>query len=415
MADIAIEIDGVSKRFRLYQEQVQSLKERVIRGRIPHEDFWALRDVSFEVKQGETVGLLGHNGSGKSTLLKCVAGIQRPTSGRIVVGGRMAALLELGAGFHPELTGRENVYLNGSILGLSKAEITRVFDDIVAFAEIEQFIDNQVKHFSSGMYARLGFAVAVNVDPDLLVIDEVLSVGDEAFQRKCINRIKRFQTEGRTILFVTHAADLVRQICDRAVVLDHGEMVIDAEPGIAVRAFRETLLHREGVEGDDAAGADVRTDDPDPERRGTLKIRITGVDVEYPGAGRAHLLPGERLVVRVRYSAAEAVDEAVFGVAVHDIKGDHLFGTNTELVRLGVSVPVGDGEVAFVFDSVPLLDGTYFLTLGAHAPGGEPVYDWSEQRHSFEVVNPGRTPGLVDLRPRIEVRGASATPLPPQR
>ena len=409
---LAIEIDSVSKRFRLYQEQVSSLKERVIRGRIPYEDFWALRDVSFDVKEGETVGLLGHNGSGKSTLLKCVAGIQRPTSGRIVTGGRMAALLELGAGFHPELTGRENVYLNGSILGLSRAEIARVFDDIVAFAELEQFIDNQVKHFSSGMYARLGFAVAVNVDPDILVIDDVLSVGDEAFQRKCINRIKQFQTEGRTILFVTHAADLVRQICDRAVVLDHGEMVIDAEPGIAVRTFRETLLQREGVEGGEPEVAEGRNGEGDDERRRTLKIRISSVDVDYPVAGRSHLLPGERLVLRVHYHAGEAVDDAVFGVAVHDIKGDHLFGTNTELAGLGVAVPEGEGEVAFVFDSVPLLDGTYFLTIGVHAPGGEPVYDWVEQRHSFEVVNPSRIPGLVDLRPRIEVHGATVSPRP---
>jgi ABC-2 type transport system ATP-binding protein len=406
---VAIEIDTVSKRFRLYQEQVQSLKERVIKGRIAHEDFWALRDVSFEVKEGETVGLLGHNGSGKSTLLKCVAGILRPTSGRIVASGRMASLLELGAGFHPELTGRENVYLNGSILGLSKAEISRVFDDIVAFAEIEPFIDNQVKHFSSGMYARLGFAVAVNVDPDVLVIDEVLSVGDEAFQRKCINRIKAFQAEGRTILFVTHAADTVRQICDRAVVLDHGKMVIDAEPGLAVRAYRETLLQRDDVpaEADPQAGAD----EPDAERRRTLKIRITEVQIDYPQPGRRHLLPGEALAVRVRYQAAEAIDEAVFGVAVYDVKGDHVFGTNTELLELAVAVPAGGGEVAFCFDSVPLLDGTFFLTIGIHHPGGDPIFDWREQRHSFEVVNPGRTDGLVDLGARVEVRGATATPL----
>ena len=405
---VAIEIDTVSKRFRLYQEQVQSLKERIIRGHVPHEDFWALRDISFEVKEGETVGLLGHNGSGKSTLLKCVAGILRPTSGRIVASGRMASLLELGAGFHPELTGRENVYLNGSILGLSKVEISRVFDDIVAFAEIEPFIDNQVKHFSSGMYARLGFAVAVNVDPDVLVIDEVLSVGDEAFQRKCINRIKTFQAEGRTILFVTHAADTVRQICDRAVVLDHGRMVIDADPGIAVRAFRETLLERDDVATEADAEADA--EGSESERRRTLKIRITDVVVDYPDPSRRHLLPGESLAVRVRYQAAEAVDEAVFGVAVYDIKGDNIFGTNTELLDLAVTVPTGDGEVAFCFDSVPLLDGTYFLTIGIHHPGGDPVFDWVEQRHTFEVVNPGRTDGLVDLGARVEVRGATVKP-----
>ena len=245
----AIEIRGVSKRFRLYHEHYSSLKERVVNfGRIPSEPFWALNDIDFDVEEGSTVGLLGHNGSGKSTLLKCVAGILQPTTGEIVTRGRVAALLELGAGFNSELTGRENVFMNASILGLTKKETTRIFDEIVAFAELEKFIDMQVRHYSSGMYVRLGFAVAVNVEPDILLVDEVLSVGDEAFQRKCIERVKKFQREGRTILFVTHAPDLVRRICDRALVLDHGDMVMDAAPGEAVRAFRETMSQGERVD-----------------------------------------------------------------------------------------------------------------------------------------------------------------------
>ncbi len=179
-------------------------------GRTPYDDLWALHNVSFEVKEGETVGVLGRNGSGKSTLLKCICGVLQPTSGQVVVRGKLAGLLELGAGFQPDLTGRENIFLNGSLLGLSKAEIAKVFDDIVAFAELEQFIDNQVKFYSSGMYVRLGFGIAVNVDPDVLVIDEVLAVGDERFQRKCIERVQEFQREGRTIIFVTHSPDQVR-------------------------------------------------------------------------------------------------------------------------------------------------------------------------------------------------------------
>ena len=199
--------------------------------------------------------------------MKCIAGILQPTMGEIVTRGRLAALLELGAGFHPELTGRENIYLNGSILGFSKRDIDRVFDEIVEFSELDKFIDMQVRHYSSGMYVRLGFAVAVNVDPDILLIDEVLAVGDEAFQRKCLERVARFQREGRTILFVTHAADLVRKICDRAIVLDHGETVIDAAPGEAVRTFREHLLHGESglaiapVSEDAEGAADGRRDD----------------------------------------------------------------------------------------------------------------------------------------------------------
>src|SRR2546428_6185947 len=219
----AIEIRHVSKHFRLYHEHYSSLKERMIHfGRIPFEDFIALDDIDVLIEEGSTVGILGHNGSGKSTLLKCVAGILQPNDGEITVRGRLAALLELGAGFHPELTGRENIYLNASILGLSKRDIAKVFDEIVAFSELDKFIDMQVRHYSSGMYVRLGFAVAVNVDPDILLVDEVLAVGDEAFQRKCLDRVAEFQRDGRTIVVVTHAADLARKICQTGAVLDHG-------------------------------------------------------------------------------------------------------------------------------------------------------------------------------------------------
>ena len=242
----AIEIDGVSKHFRLLHEKYSSLKERMIHlGKIPYEDLWALKDINFEIAEGETFGLLGHNGSGKSTLLKCVAGILQPTAGQIRTVGRVAALLELGAGFHPDLSGRENVFLNASLLGLQRREVERKFDEIVAFAELAHAIDQQVKYYSSGMYVRLGFAVAVNMDPDILLVDEVLAVGDELFQRKCLDRVKQFQREGRTIVVVTHAADMVRQICDRAAVLDQGELVALGTPGEAVRAYREHLLRRQ--------------------------------------------------------------------------------------------------------------------------------------------------------------------------
>ena len=253
----AIEIRHVTKTFRLYHEHYSSLKEKMLHfGRVPSENFVAVNDVDIDIEEGTTVGILGHNGSGKSTLLKCVAGILQPNEGEIVTRGRLAALLELGAGFHPELTGRENVYMNASILGLSKKDINGVFDEIVAFSELEKFIDMQVRHYSSGMYVRLGFAVAVNVDPDILLVDEVLSVGDEAFQRKCLERIAEFQREGRTILFVTHAADLVRKVCERGLVLDHGELVSDSSPGEAIRTFRESLQHDKGKEDppDSAAG-----------------------------------------------------------------------------------------------------------------------------------------------------------------
>jgi ABC-2 type transport system ATP-binding protein len=398
MAGPAVSVEGVAKRFRIAHGKPQSLKERAIAlGRTRSEDFWALRDISFDVATGETVGILGHNGSGKSTLLKVIAGILRPTAGRASTRGRMAALLELGAGFHPDLTGRENVYLNASILGLSRGEVDRRFDDIVAFAELEPFIDNQVKHFSSGMYARLGFAVAVNVDPDVLLVDEVLSVGDEAFQRKCVDRVKAFQREGRTILVVTHAADLVRQVADRAVVLDHGEMVAVGPPGPAVRAFRESLLAR-GLDAGAAGPAELRRDEG---------VRFTNVHMAYPELSRPHLLPGEPLAVTVDFEAAVAVDDIVCALEVYDVEGHRLLGTNTELLGVDLGRVNGQARVTFRFRSVPLLDGTYTLALGLHTRDGGLEYDHREGVDRFSVMNPGRTQGLVHFPVEAEVeRGA---------
>ena len=226
------------------RERPTSLKQRLLVSRSRSEEFWALRDVSFDIADGSSLGLIGHNGSGKTTLLKCIAGILRPTAGTIRYRGRLAALLELGAGFHPDLTGRENVYLNASFLGLSRRETDRIFDDIVAFAELEDFMDNQVKFYSSGMLVRLGFAVAVHVDPEVLLIDEVLAVGDESFQRRCLDRVRRFQSEGRTIVLVTHALDVVREVCDEAVMLDHGRVHAIGTPDDVVRTLRHRLAQR---------------------------------------------------------------------------------------------------------------------------------------------------------------------------
>jgi ABC-2 type transport system ATP-binding protein len=402
----AIEVRGVSKRFRLYHERYSSLKERVIHfGRIPYEDFWAVRDIGFEVEEGSTVGILGHNGSGKSTLLKCVAGILQPTYGEIVTRGRLAALLELGAGFHPELTGRENIYMNGSILGIAKRDVDRVFDEIVEFSELEKFIDMQVRHYSSGMYVRLGFAVAVNVDPDILLVDEVLAVGDEAFQRKCLERVSRFQKEGRTILFVTHAADLVRRICSRAIVLDHGEMVIDAKPGEAVRTFREHLHQGESglaappVHGTSEAATASLQHGKRMSSSATGRVTITNVSIEHPGrlVGRAWLLPDEAMTIRVSYTAREPTDDLLFGIAIHDESGNHLYGANTKAMDVDVPPAEGDGEIVFEFDRVALLDGTYLVTLAAQTRDEGTVYDWREQQYSFSVMNPSLEVGIVAL------------------
>ncbi len=387
----AIEIVDVTKKFRLYQEKMQSAKERVIKfGRVPYEDFFALRNVSFEVAEGTTTGLLGHNGSGKSTLLKCVAGTMRPTEGVIRTRGRVAALLELGAGFHGDLTGRENLYLNGSILGFSKRDVDQIFDKVVDFAEIAPFIDMQVKHYSSGMTARLGFALAIHVDPDIVLVDEVLSVGDEAFQRKCLERVSEMQEEGRTILVVTHAADMLRQICQQGVVLDRGEVIADDEPGPAIRAFRDSLIRRglafaEGLEGLD--------EDYVAERTLTKKVRFTSVTVTYPD-GHHYIEPGRPLQIRCGYDAPERIDDIVFAINIFDPMGNLILGTNSDIADEEIDFVKGAGEVVFDFTAVPLLDGDYEFHVGMHAHEGE-EYDHFESEEHIQVMNPGRSVGLV--------------------
>ncbi len=406
----AIQIEGVSKRFRLYHEQYSSLKERVIHfGKIPYDDFWALKDVSFDIDEGQSIGILGHNGSGKSTLLKCMAGILTPTSGQIKVRGRMAALLELGAGFHPDLTGRENVFMNATLLGLNQKEIERKFDEIVSFAELENFIDNQVKYYSSGMYVRLGFAVAVNMDPDILLVDEVLAVGDENFQRKCIEKVRSFQREGRTIVVVSHSADQIRAICDSAVVLDHGLKVAEGTPGEAIRSLREHLRKR-GVDEPEMAtvAPEVELTHGEAQKaKATGTVKIVDVNMGYP-AGRNHLLPGEPLDIEMVYEAEGTVDDVVIGIAVHDLEGRVIFGMNTRTLGADIAPLEGKGTIRFAFPSIPLLDGDYLLTVGAHTTDEGTVYDWHDQEHSFAVLNPGHAAGLVYAPAQVIVQRHSA-------
>lgn len=242
MSDWAVRVSEVSKKFRLYHERNQTLKSAILRGRASkHEDFWALQDVSFDVIEGHTHGLIGTNGSGKSTLLKCLAKIYWPTSGSIQYRGRMASLLEVGSGFHLELSGRENIYLNGSILGMSKKEIDSKFDEIVDFSGVEQFLDQPVKNYSSGMYVRLGFSIAINVDPDILVVDEVLSVGDEGFQRKSFDKFLDFKKQGKTIIMVTHTMPVVEEICDTVTWIEKGVLMESGKATPVVRAYRKAI------------------------------------------------------------------------------------------------------------------------------------------------------------------------------
>lgn len=392
----AVEVERVSKSFKIYREKYTSAKERMIHfGRVPHESFQALDDVTLNIEAGTTMGLLGHNGSGKSTLLKCMAGILQPTSGSVRTVGRLAALLELGAGFQADLTGRENVYLNASILGLKKGYVDKVFDEIVAFSELERFIDTPVKHYSSGMYIRLGFATAVNVDPEVLLVDEVLAVGDESFQRKCLDKVRTFQAEGRTIVVVTHAADLVRQMCDRAAALDHGKLVIEGDPNDVIREFRERLMS--GV----TSAADVTPEMARSELSPLWgKVKIEDVVIQYPDPERHNVHPDEQLCFDVLLTSAEPVDDVLIGIAIYGPMGQYIYGTNSHIRGTELGTISGRRRVRFNLGSVPLLDGTYGLTVGAHTQGGL-VYDHWEQKRRFEVAAGGRDEGLIALPVKI--------------
>jgi len=380
-----IAVSNVSKRFRLYKERNQSLKSTLLqRRRGTFEEFWALRDVSLDVPRGTAMGLIGENGSGKSTLLKCMARILRPDEGSIVTDGKVSALLELGAGFHHELSGRENVYLNGSILGLSKTELDRKFDGIVEFAGLERFIDSPVKNYSSGMYLRLGFSVAINVNPDVLLVDEVLAVGDEVFQRRCREKFAELRAKGSTVVLVSHALESIRNLCDIAAWLDGGTLKMMGPVDTVIDHY----LHVVG--GGDAADAVA------PGSGGNAITQIELLDHDHLPVREA--LSGDSVVFRFHYRLDGALDGPVFGMAVHTDGGMEL--TATTFVDAGIADDGGRGYVDLVVDSLPLLPGTYDVSATITDPGSGQAVDTHDR--SFRFVVDAGTPhgsirGIVDL------------------
>jgi ABC-type polysaccharide/polyol phosphate transport system ATPase subunit len=385
----AIEVVDVSKRFRIYREKPTSLKQRVLSGRTRAEDFWALRDVRFDVAQGESLALIGPNGSGKSTLLKVVAGILRPTKGKVLQRGRLAGLLELGAGFHPELTGRENVYLNAAFLGLSRKETDAVYDDIVGFAELGDFMGTAVKFYSSGMLVRLGFACAVHVDPEVLLIDEVLAVGDEAFQARCLDRVRWFQREGRTIVLVSHALDMVRQLCDQAVMLDHGVVHAIGLPDEVVRKMRLTIL---------------KHDLEFAREEGTKEVEILGAQL-LRGADPLDgpLRPGETMTLQVDLKANDTVEDPVVSFALHDGANNFVFGDDTARAGVRLGRLQGKRRIRFDVGPLPFTGGKFWVTVGVHSRDNERVYHVQDQRYSFEVQQTDGRRGQTFMPVRAEV------------
>lgn len=384
MTSNAIVVDQVWKKFRLYHEKNQYLKAALTQGRrAKYEDFWALQNVSFEIPHGEAFGIIGSNGSGKSTLLKCLAGILTPDQGNLTSHGRVAALLELGAGFHPDLSGRENIALNGAILGMTRREIDDKFDDIVGFAGLEQFIDTPVKNYSSGMVVRLGFAIAINVEPEILIIDEVLAVGDEEFQQRCFQKIEQFRREGRTIIFVSHGLSQVSQFCHRALWLEKGKVQTIGPAYEVVSEYTGAAHQVEHIETSDIS------DEP-LDRWGTGEVRITRVVMSSTdGRDTSTFESGKPLTVRVEYEIYSPVTELVVGLRITHLHGFNVFGSNTK--RRGLALPTHSrkGVVNFVVDALPILEGTFDLTVDVSDNAEVNPYDHIEKGFRFNVIQNG--------------------------
>jgi ABC-type polysaccharide/polyol phosphate transport system ATPase subunit len=438
----AIDVINVSKIYRRYarKKQFATLKSALLEGSLlgdlrPEETFQALRGVNFSVPKGCTYGVIGRNGSGKSTLLKCVAGITKPTEGHVKVDGRISALIELGAGFHPEISGRENIFINGIMLGLTKKEIQRRFDEIVEFAEMQDFIDAPVKTYSSGMYMRLGFAVSVHVDPEVLLVDEVLAVGDQGFTHKCLDKFSEFRRRNKSILLVTHSLDLVEKFCDIAHWLDKGETKGEGDPKRVVAAYiinvedteedelakaeaarvaaaaktvadAKEQMTSENTEGSVAAvvsgGGSVSSEESGPKdgfrseegRWGTREIEITKVTLSGPGGEAGHVFQsGDAIQVRMDVKAKEKITDFVFGLGLFNSDGVCVYGTNTNLEEFQPSAIDGEGVVTFNIDRLDLVEGTYRLDLAAHKADGYP-YDYHRLLYTFRVKSRVRDVGI---------------------
>ena len=396
----AIQFEDISKRFVVRHDRSKSFQDFMInmfRRRRRGEDFWALQHVSFDVHSGETLGLLGQNGSGKSTALKLIGRILEPTSGKIKINGQISALIELGAGFHPDLTGSENIFLNGSLLGLDRSEMESRYDEIVEFSELQRFIDMPLRFYSSGMQMRLGFAVATAVDPDILLIDEVLAVGDEGFQRKCLNRINHFRGRDKAIVFVSHDLDSMRQLCDRIIWLENG--VIRAE-GPAQDVVAQYLMSvNEAEELAIAADAfEVGMVEDEIKRWGTGEVEILKVRLQSEsGLERSLFDTEDGLSVDFEYCVRERIEKAVMGIAIYRDDGTYCYGTNTEIEDHKLALEPGHGRARIIIDRLALLAGVYSVDLAIHAPNGHP-YDYWRQVCGFSVRSQVGDSGIY--RPR---------------
>ncbi|MGI9577085.1 MAG: ABC transporter ATP-binding protein [Microthrixaceae bacterium] len=399
----AIRIKGVLKHFWPRAEPAGSIKEAITqRIRQNTEEFWALRDVDLEVPAGSMMGLIGHNGSGKSTLLRCVAGIYRPTSGTIHTEGRISALLELGAGFHPDLTARENIQLNAAILGLGTAEIGAAFDDIVDFAGIREFLDVPIKHFSSGMTVRLGFAVAVHLNPEILIIDEVIAVGDEEFQRRCFDYLYQLRRQGVTIVVVSHSLELIRSLCDSAAWLDHGRLMAAGPVGEVVQSYVSRVNDLEDTAGSGAVATEMAG------RTGSGEVRISRIElIDGLGASVTTGVHGDPLTIRLHYQASEPVEDALFGLTLYHENGTLITGTSTHLAGLSTGPISGPGHLDYELGALSLTPGRYQVGIAVQDRHAQTHFDLVERYASFSV----RLGSGVAARGLVDLQGSWAMPV----
>ena len=412
----AISFEGVSKRFALSFDRPQTVLESIIgifRRRSPdrgnQREIWAVKDVTFDINDGQCVGIIGRNGSGKSTLLKLCTRILRPNEGEIRVRGRVSALLELGTGFHPDLTGRENIYLNASLLGLNRNDVNAVIDDIIAFAEIGEFIDVPVKNYSSGMYMRLGFSVAIHMRPDILIVDEILAVGDQAFQNKCYERIYEMKRQGVTIIIVSHHLDTVRNICSEVIWMDRGRV---RKVGQTEEILHHYLSHMLGTDDVSVSAAIVVGNF---ERWGTGEVQINEVRLlNGAGAAQNKFKTGEPLTIELHFRANEPVENPEFGLALHRSQdGVHVTGPNNLVAGRPMGRVSGEGVVRYRIDRLPLLPAKYLLTVAVQNSKLQTSYDYHHQAYFLTVIPGGSKEehGLIEIPADWEWEFAPSEPV----
>lgn len=406
----AIGIKNISKKFKIYHNKESHLKYvflNLLKGKRSKliSEFWALKNIDLDIEKGQTVGFIGRNGSGKSTLLKLISKILYPDGGMIETQGKISTLIELGSGFHPDLTGRENVYINASILGFSRADVTKKFKDIVDFSGLEDFIDNPVKTYSSGMYVRLGFSVAINIEPDILLIDEVLAVGDENFQKKCIKKIMEFKKEGKTIIFVSHDLKTVEELCDHVVLLHNGRIEKQGSPVEVISEYHRLLVGTSWLRVREEAPLSLpgekkmgSTSTNGKNRWGSREIEITGVTfLDAQGNETEFFKTNEPMRARISYNAHKEIENPVFGIAVYSDMGIHITGPNTRRHNFPIDKVKGEGFIEYEMDKVPLLPGTYVFSAAVYDFEGRQAYDHWEQNWKFHVIESPDMPERLGL------------------